>query len=251
MDSNPGYPALRALFKRAFSGNSMRKSLERLAQVSRDEAPRIAADIRGLLAAVPAERGLRRVVLQELGCGYDPGRDGGTVKGWLQALMRHCESMQLRSRHGVTPETELREALVAEIARIGVAELSIRTMVEPAALLAAARGGELNRAARRALSAYSFGGYPDLDHLLGGYFYQEWDGSGESWQQVVDAFVAEARPGRLRGTAADLDRLLQADDSALDAVLTAIGGLSLPVAPAGHRPWLMELRNRIVAAIPS
>jgi hypothetical protein len=159
--------------------------------------------------------------------------------------------MQLRSRHGVTPETGLREALVAEIARIGVDELSERTMVEPAALLAAARGGELDRAGRRALSAYPFGGYPDLAHLLGGWFYQEWDMSGESWQEVVDAFVSEARPGRLRGTAADLDRLLQAGDPALDAVLRAIGGLSLPVAPAAHRAWLTEVRDRIVAGLPS
>lgn len=252
-ESDRSYPALRALFKRAFSGGSMRTSLERLGQLSPDEAPRVAEDIRALLAAVPAEKGLRRMVLEELGGGYDPRGDGGTVKSWLQGLMRHCDSVRPRSLHGsrtgVRPGPELQAALAAEIERIGVDELSERTMLTPAALLDAARGGKLDDAARRAFYAYEFGAYPDLAHLLGGNFYEGWEEFSRSWTNVVDGFVDDSRPGRVRGVLVDLDEILEEDDAALDAALAVIGGEHIPVAPAARRAWLTEVRERIAARI--
>jgi hypothetical protein len=252
MEPNHGYPALRALFERAFSGGRMRRSLERLGQVSADEASCVAAEIRELLVSVRTERDLRGIVLQELGCGYDPRSDGDTVKDWLGGLMRHCDAVQLRSEHGnydgVSTRAALRWALAPEIARIGVEELSIRTMVPPTVLLAAARGAAIDKAARRALSFYRFGSYPDLGHLLGGYFYQGWD-FGRSWQEVVDDFLDEAGPGRRRGTAVDLDRLLETDDATFNRVLDAVGGENIPRSGSELRGWLMELRARLVARI--
>jgi hypothetical protein len=249
MNSSHDYPALGALFARAFSGGSMRRSLARLADVSPDEASRVAAEIRELLSTVRGESDLGGIV-RELGCGYDPRSDHTTVRSWLGGLLQHCDAVQARNEHGsrdgVSGKEALRSALASEIARIGVDEISLRTMVPPATLLAAARGEPIDKAARQALSIYPFGGYPDLDHLLGGYFYQGWDFDRSS-QEVVERFVREARPGRLRGTAVDLDRVLALDDATLDRVLDANSGRNLPCAGSELRRWLQGVRDRIVA----
>jgi hypothetical protein len=251
MSSSDDHPALGALFERAFSGGSTRTSLARLGNVSPDEAFQVAAEIRDILATIPNEGDVREVVLK-LGCRYDPARDRSTVKGWLGGLLRHCDRVQARREHGsvdgVNGSEALRSALGSEIARIGVDELSVRTMVPRAGLLAAARGKPIDNAARRALSVYPFGSYPDLQHLLGGYFYQAWE-LGGSWQQVVDRFVLEGRSGRLRGTAGDIDRLLAEDDATLDRVLDGIGGENVPRSGSELRGWLMEVRDRVVAGI--
>lgn len=252
MQENESYPALRALLKRAFSGGSVRKAMERISAVSGDEAARVGADIRALLASAGSEKAVSRALASL--CDYDPRSQGGTAKGWLQGLMRHCESTQSRVKPasgGEGPGEPFRAALVAEIARIGVDELSVRTMVEPAMLLRAARGEPVDKEARRALSAYEFSPYPDLARLLGGYFYEAWDDFSGSWQQVVDGFAEGARPGELRGTRVDIERLLQADDATFNQAMNAVSGNNIPAAPAGRRAWLAEVRDRLAARMDS
>jgi hypothetical protein len=251
MQENDTYPALRALFKRAFSGGGVRKAMERISAVSGDEAARVGAEIRALLASAGSEKAVGRA-LAGLGCEYDPRSQGGTAKGWLEALKGHCEAKQSRVKPaagGEGPGEAFRLALVAEIARIGADELSVRTMVEPAMLLRAARGEPVDKAARRALSVYEFRPYPDLRRLLGGYFYEAWDDFSGSWQEVVDGFAAGARPGELRGTLVDIEGLLQTDDAAFDRAMSAIDGNHIPTAPAGRRAWLAEVRDRILTHV--
>lgn len=52
--------------------------------------------------------------------------------------------------------------------------------------------------------------YPHLSQFFGGYFHQDWPVDNDSWEGVVDGFVADSTGESIDVTAAELTALLNA-----------------------------------------
>lgn len=84
----------------------------------------------------------------------------------------------------------------------------------------------------------------NLEYLLSAYFHQDWNHTYDSWQAVVDDYVAVGRDAT-RAVPTEIDRLLlqTPDDSELANVLTSLGCAYDP--PEGDRQWLAAVGERI------
>lgn len=90
----------------------------------------------------------------------------------------------------------------------------------------------------------------DLRYVLSAYFHQDWNHTYDSWQAVVDDYVAVSGDAVI-GIPGEIDRLLLqiSDDSELAKVLMSLGCAYDP--PEGDREWLAAMRDRIRAASQS
>jgi hypothetical protein len=89
---------------------------------------------------------------------------------------------------------------------------------------------------------------PEIAQLLAGYFHQDWVLESQSWEDVIDAFVAESPPSAVVGCAADVRDLLAAglSDAELAGVLRHLGAAIDPAA-YGLTPsaWLGAVLSRL------
>jgi hypothetical protein len=87
----------------------------------------------------------------------------------------------------------------------------------------------------------------DLAHLLGAYFYEDWDEyEYQSWQEAVDDF-ARRSPRRVSGAIAALQDLLEAGltDAQLEDHLRSAGCTF--VSEQGDREWLQLMLKRLTS----
>jgi hypothetical protein len=93
--------------------------------------------------------------------------------------------------------------------------------------------------------------YPELGQFLGGYFHEDHGLYGDTWQEIVDYYVADFGPNSRREAVAELDRLLAAngDDLQLDQALAAVGLAYLLPDGLDARTWLTAVRDRLAASL--
>lgn len=85
----------------------------------------------------------------------------------------------------------------------------------------------------------------DLRFVLSAYFHQDWNHTYDSWQAVVDDYLAVSGESA-RGIPSEIDRLLETpDDAALGNILLSFGCAYDP--PEGDRAWLAAVAERIRA----
>lgn len=84
----------------------------------------------------------------------------------------------------------------------------------------------------------------NLKYLLSAYFHQDWNHEHDSWQAVVDEFVADDA-GTVSAIPGEIDQLLSGthDDVELGKVLVTLGCAYDP--EEGDRKWLGQVRDRI------
>ena len=51
--------------------------------------------------------------------------------------------------------------------------------------------------------------FPHLEHLIGGYFHQDWKTDGETWEDVVKFFCRMEQLKHRRGVVEDVEKLLR------------------------------------------
>ncbi|WP_160007344.1 contact-dependent growth inhibition system immunity protein [Rhizobium sp. 18055] len=92
--------------------------------------------------------------------------------------------------------------------------------------------------------------FENLEHLLGGYFHQDWDVEGANDAEVISAFQRTEPVKRIEVTIAEIDHILQlftGDASKIEELLTAWGceyyyqtdGLS-------GQEWLQRVRSLLM-----
>jgi hypothetical protein len=93
--------------------------------------------------------------------------------------------------------------------------------------------------------------YYRLWQFFGGYFHEDWMDDYKTWQNAVDAFVAEGLSEHVRKAADDLDRLLglSLDGNALGhAVIFQLGCSYWPSDDVPYEPWLRDVLTRLSSA---
>lgn len=88
--------------------------------------------------------------------------------------------------------------------------------------------------------------YPDLAHLLGAYFHQDFDMYGDEWG-VVDAFIAR-NPARAERVPDQISQLLHdfASESDVEAFADAYGCAYLPEGRDDpYRNWLAAVASYV------
>lgn len=89
----------------------------------------------------------------------------------------------------------------------------------------------------------------ELEWLLS-QFYAEWDDAFDSWEEVVDDWVAGSSRERCAAAATEIDTLLPvANDSQEFAVRLSRLGCDFDPRPdeGGYRAWLTAVRDRLLA----
>ncbi len=93
--------------------------------------------------------------------------------------------------------------------------------------------------------------FPSLARLCGAYFHQDWHEEHATTAAAADAFLADAPPGTVTETVADIDRLLalHLDDDVVGRILRE--GLDCNYVPMiderTNTQWLGELRNLLLS----
>lgn len=88
----------------------------------------------------------------------------------------------------------------------------------------------------------------ELEWLLG-QFYAEWDETFDTWEDLVDDWMAGSPPSRRAAAAAEISKLLSdADDSQEFAIRMSRMGCDFDPRPddGGYRGWLTAVRDRLV-----
>ena len=87
-----------------------------------------------------------------------------------------------------------------------------------------------------------------LQQFFGGYFHQDWDVEGaSSWQEVIDAYVANAPPAAVETVLCDLSTWLV--ESADDASPNLPPSFGCEYDPRGdgltEREWVLQIVDRL------
>ena len=86
---------------------------------------------------------------------------------------------------------------------------------------------------------------PPLGQFLGAYFNEDWSLDHETWQEVVDSYIASEPPDLVTSAAEELKALLETedDDSQLERRLLREFGCYFNTASVGLTPrtWLREV----------
>lgn len=86
--------------------------------------------------------------------------------------------------------------------------------------------------------------YPNLHHLIGGYFHQDWSSDGETDGEVVRFYCRMEKRESLQGAVADIDRLLRMAESE-DRLLQILRQLGCAYRVTSARDWLQQVRTWI------
>lgn len=83
--------------------------------------------------------------------------------------------------------------------------------------------------------------FRQLNHLIGGYFHQDWRTDGDTWEDVVRFFCRMERQERRRGVVKDIDELLRLSETELQLpqALNAFG--CAYKADGSIREWLIRV----------
>jgi hypothetical protein len=165
--------------------------------------------------------------------------------------MRHWMHIEPPTAEHVTT---WREGAQREVQRVGSDELALRLKVPHDALLGFLRGEAPSPPLQVALSVYDFVEYPDLMHLMMGYFYESYatdTGSLANWQAAVDDFVQGSWRGMIIGAAGDIRRLLAATpDDRLQEELVGLGSrFVFHAVPLTPREWIQAVHDRLAGAL--
>lgn len=92
--------------------------------------------------------------------------------------------------------------------------------------------------------------YPGLWQLFAGYFHEDFASYGQTWQEIVQVYVAETSPAARRSAVEEIDQLLEAErsESGLAARLDDLWVAYLP-DPLTPRAWLEAIRDRVAATL--
>jgi hypothetical protein len=89
--------------------------------------------------------------------------------------------------------------------------------------------------------------FPHLDHLIGGYFHQDWKTDGSTWEDVVRFFCRKEQPEHRRGVIEDIGELLRLSETEFQ-LLQALNAFGCAYRVEGSiRDWL----NRIGCIVRS
>jgi len=81
--------------------------------------------------------------------------------------------------------------------------------------------------------------FPHLNHLLGGYFHQDWRTDGDTWEDVVKFFCRMERLEHSRGVLKDMEKLLRMGETELQ-FLQALNAFGCAYRVDGSiREWLI------------
>ncbi len=89
-------------------------------------------------------------------------------------------------------------------------------------------------------------GFPNLKHLMGAYFHQDYDIMGDSEQDILREFAQCRSPKDLTGTIAELDVFLSLPEAGLlNRYAKETGEWDMPIGDddASARRWLEEARR--------
>lgn len=80
--------------------------------------------------------------------------------------------------------------------------------------------------------------FPHLDHLIGGYFHQDWKTDGDTWEDVVKFFCRMEQPEHRRGVVKDIEELLRLSETEFQ-LLQALNAFGCAYRVDGSiREWL-------------
>ena len=86
--------------------------------------------------------------------------------------------------------------------------------------------------------------YPELEHLMGGWFHQDYDVEGDTLEEVVAAYLAVASAPQRRTLVEDIERFLR---TARDVDGDFQDTFQPDVIPTGFAPTTREFLERIAA----
>lgn len=129
-------------------------------------------------------------------------------------------------------------------------ELASRTLLDEHEISGFLAEGHPSGRTLRALEAYPFGDYRDLQVLVQGHFYEGFlDLMDGGWHEAVDEFVAVSTPGHIQGAISDINRLLhrvQTEDE-LRRSLDELGSCFAPETQGlTQYEWLCAVRDQLV-----
>ena len=92
--------------------------------------------------------------------------------------------------------------------------------------------------------------YEALGHFLGGWFHQDFDIEGETWEEVVDAYLRSATTHDAAAVARDVDAFLADAGPGADEAFARVFRPDVEPAGFGLTPsgWLVALAARLRAA---
>ena len=80
--------------------------------------------------------------------------------------------------------------------------------------------------------------FPHLNHLIGGYFHQDWQTGGDTWAEVVQFFCRMERAEHSRGVVEDIEKLLRVTETEFQ-LLQALNAFGCGYRVEGSiREWL-------------
>ena len=92
--------------------------------------------------------------------------------------------------------------------------------------------------------------FPHLNHLIGGYFHQDWMTEGNNWEEVVEFFCRMEQPEHSRGVVKDIEELLRVSETELQ-LLQALNAFGCGYRVDGSiREWLSGVAD-VVRSSPA
>lgn len=86
--------------------------------------------------------------------------------------------------------------------------------------------------------------FPELDHLMGGWFHQDYDLEGDTLEEVVAAYLAVASKPQRRALVDDIERFLR---TARDVDTDFQDTFQPDIIPTGFAPTTREFLEQIAA----
>lgn len=200
-------------------------------------------DLRAILSQSRSDSALRKALAE---IGYDPAleEDAVATRRWLINVLDQVGAPFAERVMRLRPLVE------DECERIGLQELASRTLLDEHEISGFLAEGHPSGRALRALEAYQFGDYRDLQVLLRGHFYEGFlDFLDGGWHEAVDEFVAVSPPGHIQGAIADINRLLHRVpmEDELRRTLDELGSYFAPeMQGLTQYEWLCAVRDQLV-----
>lgn len=96
--------------------------------------------------------------------------------------------------------------------------------------------------------------FPELNHLIGGYFHQDWDLHGKTSEDVARLFCSQESAASRYGAMKDIDRMiarLKSETELVEALRQFGCAYFLPEEEGAIRAWLLQLRGVLANHPPS
>lgn len=91
--------------------------------------------------------------------------------------------------------------------------------------------------------------FPHLNHLIGGYFHQDWSTDGGTWAEVVRFFCSMEQPAHSHGVIEDINKLLQISETEFQ-LLQALNAFGCSYRVDGSiREWLSGIADAVRSSL--